>query len=77
MTYPGSQYFVEGLGLVLEAKMCPDQPQTFNTVKNNQAFPKEQTFFFFFLNEPVPWTPRLVCIFFGANIRRIDRVRLV
>lgn len=40
MAYVASFFVVvKGPGLALGAQVCPDQPQTFNNVKNTHAFP--------------------------------------
>ena len=60
-----ASFFVEGLGLPLAPKMCPDQSPAFKEVNNSQAFTvgRKENDPFFFLDEPLPGAPRHVCSF--------------
>ena len=70
-----ASFFVEGLGLALAPKTCPDQSQAFEEVNSSQAFPWQENFFspFFFLNEPLPDAPK-ACAKFLETIGRTDCV---
>lgn len=57
---------VEGLGLVLAAALCPDQPQDSNKVNNSQAFPQKKNVHFVF------WTNRF-SLLQGMSVQRFLR----
>ena len=53
---------------------CPRRPRALKTVNNGQAFPQEKYIYnniiYFFLNEPIAGTARLICKTFQANTRK-------